>query len=208
MNCDLSPTFGTPTMPSLLLTISYVGLSAVTFLLLTPYYIWCCYLLYQHWDKQYFVKRRPFLVVIQLGIAFIFLIGNAPANTTLLLVPNHNFTEKWLLIYFFIFIPLIIFNGTIFLNRIWLLYYDMQLSQLMKNHNWRMAINPTIESNNWFLNPRNQRLFGKNGKFLFIIGLCFTVFETGIFLIFTIIFKWVLVATMGIFGIQMIKVSN
>ena len=60
---------------------------------------------------------------------------------------------------------------TLYLMRIWLLYYDTRLSHLLRNKDWQMAINPTIVSNNWFLNPKNQRLFGQNGHYLFLIGM-------------------------------------
>ena len=68
----------------------------------------------------------------------------------------------------------------VYLVRVWLLFYDMQLNHLLQNKNWQMAINPFRISNNWYLNPTNQSLFGKNGKYLFSFAVLFGIVHCGV----------------------------
>ena len=68
----------------------------------------------------------------------------------------------------------------------------MQLSQLLKNQSWQMAIDPNIISNNWYLNPENQRKYGKRGKKLFIYGFLFDIFT--LFLCFIVIYICYIIA--------------
>ena len=46
----------------------------------------------------------------------------------------------------------------IYLLRVWLLYFDMQLSQILNNRHWQIVINPMSYTNNWYLNPKNQNM--------------------------------------------------
>ena len=86
---------------------------------------------------------------------------------------------------------MMIFYPTLFLIRVWVLFFDIKLSHLIKNQTWRMAINPTIVSNNnWYLNPKNQRLFANNGKYLCILGYLESVLEVTISAIFLFVLDW------------------
>ena len=67
---------------------------------------------------------------------------------------------------------------TFYSVRFWLLYFDTQLSQATKNRCWRMAIDPNSESKNRYLDPKFQRIFGNDGKYLLIIAFCVALFET------------------------------
>ena len=62
----------------------------------------------------------------------------------------------------------------------------MQLSQILKNQHWQMAIDPNKLSNNWFLNPKNQRRFGGNGTFLFIIGIIICLLQRLFFIVLSL----------------------
>ena len=73
------------------------------------------------------------------------------------------------------------FGATIHMCRVWLLYFDMQLSRSLQNKTWQMAIDPNIESNNWFLDSKNQRNYGRNGKRLLIYGFSIDIFVIAIF---------------------------
>ena len=57
--------------------------------------------------------------------------------------------------------------------RVWLLYFNLRISQILKNRNWQAIINPQIFKNNWYLNPVNQRRFGhgNSGKTLIIFAI-------------------------------------
>ena len=73
------------------------------------------------------------------------------------------------------------FTPTIYVMRAWLLYYDMRLSQTLKNQHWQMAIDPNLLSKNWYLNPKNQRRFGNNGYQLLFYGFCLSLCEMSLF---------------------------
>ena len=110
-------------------------------------------------------------------------------------------------IYVSLVIPITILDTAVQMIRIWLLYFDMQLSQSIRNHYWRMAINPSSVTNNWFLNPINQRRFGNNGKYLFCIGFCISSVEIACFLTFVYGFKQILIAIVVVLVCFGIKVS-
>ena len=85
--------------------------------------------------------------------------------------------NTWVLAYYCLIGPLVFFVSSLYLIQLWLLYYDMQLAQSIKNKNWRMAINPQSVSNNWYMKPRNRKLFGNNGKYFFIIASIICIIE-------------------------------
>ena len=101
-----------------------------------------------------------------------------------------------------------LFGPTLFLIRAWLLYFDMKLSRLIRNHNWIMAINPFfVSNNNWFLNPKNQRFYAKNGKLLCVIGICISISETILSVILYYIFNLFFIANLLIFIVVFIQVK-
>ena len=126
------------------------------------YFIYCSILLCKHHRQQYFVKRRPIFVLI----FHLSLLSWATFRNDLYFA-NINFDSLGN-IYLFVDAAWCLFTvglgTTAYICRIWLLYFDMQLSRSLQNKSWQMAIDPNIESNNWFLNPKNQRQYGRNGK--------------------------------------------
>ena len=138
-----------------------------------------------HQKKQYFVKRRPVLVgatIVSHSMTALFC-THFGCVTPLFQIMNNELlifvsdTIGWILGTFALVSP------TLLLIRFWLLYFDMELSQLLKNQHWQMVINPKKLSNNWFLNPQNQRRYGGSGMFLLVVGLIFCVFQRLCFVI-------------------------
>ena len=86
------------------------------------------------------------------------------------------FIIKWVVVR-----PISLFIVSLYVIRAWLLYFDMKVSQLTKNLEWRMAINPTLaSSNNWYLEPQNQRRYGQNGIYLVCFAIVFAIMETAV----------------------------
>ena len=81
----------------------------------------------------------------------------------------------------------------------------MQLSQILKNKDWRMAIDPNIVSNNWFLNPRNQKRFGNNGHYLWFIGFCSTIIEMIVYISFHFANEWIISNAIWV-GVSLLKI--
>ena len=67
----------------------------------------------------------------------------------------------------------------------------MNVSRLLSNKNWQLKINPLIadqfseDTNNFFLNPKNQRKWANNGMFLCKLSFIFLVIDA---LIYTLLF--------------------
>ena len=122
--------------------------------------IWSIRTLLLGHKKQYFAKRSPLLVLLSI-ISSRFVVLSS-TNSYCFQPFIHVFHEEhnmafrqpiliasWLLGWIFGTFATIL--PTVYLIRVWLLYFDMKLSQLLKNKNWQMAINPNKISNSWFL---------------------------------------------------------
>lgn len=166
------------------LLVAYVFTGTLLYVVSITYASCSIHALILHRKKQYLVKRRPLLVggtVISellptLGLAnyYCFLPLLQLLNTNAKNDNSYQFRKQMILICRIsdlIFSTFFLIAPMIFLIRVWLLYFDMELSHLLKNKYWQMAINPNEMLKNWFLNPRNQRRFGGNGRVLFAIGL-------------------------------------
>ena len=153
----------------------------VNLLIFFCYWIYCCLVLHKHIDAAYFVKRRPIFTIIFLCNVLLWLI-KTNIGAIFLVLDVANLIQ----VLFHIAIALIVlgFGATAYLCRLWLLYFDMQLSRSLQNKSWQMAIDPNIESKNWFLNPKNQRKYGRNGKILLLYGFSCDIF---VFIIFYIV---------------------
>ena len=159
--------------------IFYLITASVTFAINFGVGIYCLVQINKYKHKPFFRKRRPLVVFTS---TFSLLCVNC--GTLILpaleigLEPLLN--KQWENVILIIGMCCLFFGflmPTLFVVRVWLFYYDMQLSQLLKNQNWQMAINPNIESKSWFLNPTNQRKYGSNGKYLIIIASIIALFE-------------------------------
>ena len=177
------------------LLISYASISIYLYIFCTTYAVWSIRVLITHRKRQYFVKRRSFLVgaTIISNLFSILSFTNLFCVTPLLElldIEHENDTIQWLSFICamtgWIFGTFTVIAATLFLIRVWLLYFDMELSQLLKNQHWQMAINPKKISNNWFLNPYNQRRFGGNGQFLLKIGLAVCLIQRLCFVVLSL----------------------
>ena len=136
------------------------------FVFTIPTYIWCYIGLRKHWHEQYFVKRRPMLLLILMTLGQVYSF-NESVVPCLKIIFDHNKIISFILdTFYWILLTLTTFATSLYIIRIWLLYYDMQMSQLLKNRNWQVAINPDIIARNWYLNPNNQRRFGNDGRYI------------------------------------------
>ena len=148
----------------------------------TALFIWSLIQLNRNRHSQYFIKRRPLFTISTLVGDLMILIGisiytifepianlHRRNNNTMKIISDTLYWTGWVLASFQILCPTLVFI------RIWLLYYDMQLSQLLKNQTWQMAINPEIVSRNWFINHKNQRRFGHKGIFLYFGAIILTL---------------------------------
>lgn len=200
--------------------IAYVVLLSLLVLILVPFQIWCLLQIKQNWDEPYMKKRRRVLVLSLVSALCVF---------SFLLVPNQviydiYFSERedgqyfcftvdsniycyiasiicWIILF-----PTGIFSSSLFPIRVWLLYYDLQLSRFAQNKEWQMAINPTIESSNWFVNPKNQRRFGQNGTKLIQLTILLTIVELFLYIA---ILVWVDAEyVLAMFVINVISVSG
>lgn len=150
----------------------------------TCQFVYVVYQLKKHHHEQYFVKRRPLLVVATIiGLYFCVIFAAAAScnrGLNTYSVNNNDFVQTiWVLMFVLNWISgtALTLVANLYIIRCWLLYYDMQVSQLLRNKHWQMAINPTIESKNWFLNPKNQRIARSNGIILLIVGILAAMLE-------------------------------
>ena len=185
--------------------IVLVSLLCLNVIIIVSFFTWCCVLLLNHWNQQYFIKRRHVLILLELISALGF---NGMGITVVLatLVKrvekdniDLNLSDDTIAIIYdtsqIIFcIVSISFGLTIVLIRIWIFYYDMEISHIKKNQNWQMVIDADIINNNWFLNIKNQQKY-YNAKFLAKIG--FSVDLIAITLIIILWYSgWPVLATM------------
>ena len=157
----------------------YVNLCIIVY-----YFIYCGALLHKHYKKAYFTKRRPmFTLITHMMLLFwtIFLNNGAYMNEIVLSESRYKKAHNvWHLFETGFVLLTLGFGATVHMCRVWLLYFDMQLSRSLQNKTWQMAIDPNIVSNNWFLDSKNQRNFGRNGKKLLFYGFLIDIFVIAI----------------------------
>lgn len=139
------------------------------------YLLFCLKQLKQHWNEQYIIKRRRLSMMIWVWAIVILPIAQT-INRLLQRFTSFETLPYVLSIFWIVWNFSALFIGCFAAIRLWLLYYDIQLSQSTKNRQWRMAINPDIVSKNWFLNPSNQRKFGNNGYYLLTFAFFLSLF--------------------------------
>ena len=162
------------------LDVANVSAVAMVLCMVIPMYIWCLFLLHKHWKQQYFIKRRQFFIVAQMTGLTLWSISASPFSALIYFYGDELkfLSNNYFTIYVCAIVPLPILISNLYLIRIYLLYYSMELSQLIKNKNWRMAINPIKIANNWFLNINNQKKYYNNTKYLIIIAIFAVVIES------------------------------
>ena len=158
----------------------------VNLLVFFCYWIYCFLELHKHTQEAYFIKRRPLFTIICLCNVLLWIIKTNSGAIFLFL----DLTDL-IQVLFHIAMSFIVlgFGVTAYLCRLWLLYFDMQLSRSLQNKSWQMAIDPNIESKNWFLNPKIQRKYGRNGKTLLLYGFLSDIFVFAIFYLVRVIIE-------------------
>ena len=153
--------------------------------------IYCLIQLNKHKHQQFFEKRRKWLVLTILITLFMLTVLVSVTSVKVALSESNMLNTKAIKIFVQIEYCLYFFAylfPTISFVRLWLSYYDMQISQLVKNQNWQMAINPNIESKSWFLNPNNQRKYQSDGRYLITIAIILCLLETVAFYLLDFVF--------------------
>ena len=137
-----------------------------------PMGIWCLVTLYKDWNKIYITKRRRvFVVTFFVCLCFIL----------------YGYTTTGFFIHYFlyepinfgpnigvIFVPVIVLATWIGPCRFWIFYYDSRLAQFDTNKEWKMAIDPIKESDNWYVKHINK--YG-NAQFIFNVSIIFVIIE-------------------------------
>ena len=111
------------------------------------------YILKKDWNSVYLIKRKrsfvTFMIFAMSAVLFIafpteifFLLQSIDKNVDIviiIMVSPIQQTLLWLL-----------------MARFWLYYYDSQMLKFNKNKEWRMAIDPASNLNNWFVKNRHK----------------------------------------------------
>ena len=142
--------------------------------------IWCFIILHKDWNKIYIVKRRRIFVTALLICCCILVYGFTTVTSLTAYFPSRFSSIFYLRMYEIIFLPTTILIGWMVTCRFWIFYYDSKIMEFETNKEWRMAIDPIKECNNWYL--QNVKTFG-NSKYLFKCVIGITIIESIIFVI-------------------------
>ena len=158
--------------------IAFLVFSIVATSISTSFFCYCLVQFKKFRAEPFFLKRRPILVLTTLIVLYLAIIAECAFEALYYaeVTENSVLTQildatRWTL---FVVSYMI---GPVFLIRMWLLYYDMQLTQSLQNQHWQMAINPFMVSSNWFLKSKNQTRYGKSGKYLIIAAVLFAIYQ-------------------------------
>ena len=132
-----------------------------------PLWIWSCYLLKTHWSNPFFTHRRPWFLFLQINFICFWMLVTGPLHALGYFAFKDSFDSyfnTWTLLYYCIIGPLMSFVMSLYLTQIWLLHYDIQLAQVIKNKHWRMVIDPinNNEFSNWFV--KHKTVYGNAKK--------------------------------------------
>ena len=147
--------------------------------------VWCSFKFGQHWNELIFVKRRK-LLTLALLIQYLVVFVTIPVVIVFTLLfrtnPNSESTKALRVAHFFahtfLMVPAFTIIQYLYVTRVWLLYYDMLLSKIQKNREWRMIIDPKVSNiidseSKFALN--NQNTLYKTKALLKICGIGFLI---------------------------------
>lgn len=171
--------------------ISSIPLLVINSLIFVPFLIWCIIQIRRHWRDEFFSTRRPILIISFVVSLSIYHVGDSLVYFLYLVRYNSDTTELiYDIAYSCAFYPMKSMAESVIVMRIWLLFFDSNVSRLIKNQNWQQSINPQIGLEDetqraFYLNPKSQRKWAGNGSFLFKIAclvlLCETILYSFIF---------------------------
>ena len=120
------------------LLVGHIALSALN-LVSICWYIWWMLDFVKHWNEEYVRKRRPrFVILTNICLTFL-LLQTDPLNLAFNINGNKItsiiYDNTWLWLIF----PMMSMIWSAMSIRIWLLYFDMSLSHVMKNKEWQMV---------------------------------------------------------------------
>ena len=142
-----------------------------------PMSLWAIWTLRKDWRKTYIIKRKR--VIIRLLILYALYL-HFVQWTSFALGAILGIEKS---IYFIIF--QVYMNNTLqqagiwlVISRFWLYYFDFKLLQFNTNKEWRLAIDPQSEANNWYV--KNVRKWGNQYfiiRVVIIISILQEIFE-------------------------------
>eukprot|EP01084_Bolivina_argentea_P310674 537622_1 len=151
--------------PQLVITVMTLNVA-----LCVPFVTYIYYQLYKHWDNICFIKRRrinTFTMVIFGSFMMIVYIQLECCKELF-------FQSSYLLIlftHFFYFISQI-GSALFFVARIWYLYYDHKLYEIVNNKVWHSVINNVHFENSWFV--KQKHTYGDE-KYI-LLNICVPIF--------------------------------
>lgn len=118
--------------------IGHIALSALN-LVSICLYIWWLLDFIKHWNEEYVQKRRPrFVILINICLIF-FLLQTDPLNLALNIYGNKITSMIYDHTWFWLIFPMMSMIWSVTVIRIWLLYFDISVSHVMKNKEWLMV---------------------------------------------------------------------
>ena len=157
----------------------YVGMIAFNVLVGWTLAIADIVILVKDWNLTYVVKRKRVHLSVILAIFCFFVLVYIPVVSLYFGQFLNQFYKKIAFqMYGWIVFPCILGFIWLFLSKIWLFYYDSQIISFENNKNWRMAIDPINESENWFVT--HSKTLG-NSKYLLKCILLITIIQCLVF---------------------------
>ena len=169
-------------------TETTVQILCITFFIIAglftiPMCILCGYKLKENWNQQFIIKRRKWLILSQYllfawhsFIEFPYFVGSLLSNIPLTIYSFFGMV-------YVISVLIRSVTGSMYLLRVYILYYDHQYTKILSQQKWQILIDPNIENSNWFLINKKHRF----GNPLYIIKYIMTPILLIFFSIFCII---------------------
>ena len=183
----------------LLWIYSAIPLVALNTLVFFPFLIYCILEVKRYWHDRFFQIRRPILILGFIVPMSLYTIGDIIVYFVYLAIYSDSMSEIYDFFYGCLFYPMISMAETVMIMRIWILYFDSNVSRLVKNSKWQVSINPSIMEDSpfdhgFYLNAKTQRRWASGG-FLFKIACALLVLETTVYILIYAVFQLYAVAS-------------
>ena len=126
-------------------------------LLTFPLCIYCGYKLKANWDTQFILKRKRWLIALE----YIQFTWHAFVEFPYFIATFFTKTQMTLYSFFgFVFTISLLFRcitASVFVLRIYILYYSHHYAKVLASSKWQILIDPSIEHSNWFLINKKKK---------------------------------------------------
>ena len=120
------------------LLIGHFILSTVNVIVIGVSILWLVDFI-KRWKEEHVRKRRPRFVILVNICLLCILFQMDPMNLALQVYGNRLTTMIYDAAWMWLIFPMFAIISSALVIRIWLLYFDMQLSHFMKNKKWQMV---------------------------------------------------------------------